>query len=71
MTIEDLLNAGITLQGFLSIIKFDDKTDQKTVVFEGEAEGRGYEKYQNKHWYTGMHPPYIYPDCAGYVIELA
>ncbi len=71
MTIEDLLNAGITLQGFLSIIKFDDKTDQKTVVFEGDAEDLGYEKYQNKHWYTGMHITYIYPDCAGYVIELA
>lgn len=33
MTIEDLLDAGITLQGFLSIIKFDDKTDQKIVIF--------------------------------------
>ena len=71
MTIEDLLNAGITLQGFLTIKAMDDKTDEMKVVYEGDGEAVDYEKNINRGWFKQKTITYIYPDCAGVVIEVA
>lgn len=72
MTIEDIINASIDLQGPCKVVSFNGSAEE--VEFEGQGwELSGQATYYEEPWFCEHRITYIYPinDEEGFVIEVS
>lgn len=72
MTIQDLIEASIELQGHLIVRLYDDPKTQE--VFDGDGEELGYASHADEAWFNDCEISFMYPldreGLSGWCIEV-